>query len=120
MIEGEGVIFNQLDRLPIAELKRHMEVGCRRIFLRIHNQNISEQSFDYTRSAPNESAENKWRHILRNSLVTVWKDSQDGRIVDRDVLFEQVLGIAEAIEHSGYDADEALALISEFSPESEL
>jgi hypothetical protein len=117
MIEGEDTLFDQLGALPIADLRRQLEVGCRRLFLRVCNQDIAEQRFDHTRSAPSASDDQKWRHVLRNSLVTVWNDSQNDQIVDSDVLLEEVLGIAEAIEHSGYNTDQAISLISEFLAE---
>ncbi len=114
MIKDEDTVFDILEALPLIELRQQMKIGCRGIYVKLFGQDISEAQYDFSRPPASAAKELKWRRILRNSLVTTWEDSQNLRIGDKDDLFEEVLGIAEALEHCGYEDVESLALLSEF------
>ncbi|OYU38352.1 MAG: hypothetical protein CFE33_15920 [Pseudorhodobacter sp. PARRP1] len=114
MIKDEDTVFDILEALPLIELRQQMKIGCRGIYFKLFGQDISEAQYDFSHPAESAAKELKWRHILRNSLVTTWKDSQNLRIDDTDDLFEEILMIGENLENSGYEDVESLALLSEF------
>ena len=118
MMNEEDAVFAYLKTLLLNDLRSQIEIGCRRIYCKLYNQDISVAEYDFETFSKTGTEVEKWQHILKNRLVTVWQDSQNLQIIDVDGLSEEVYGVAECIEHCRFDVDKAQSLLNNFLAKS--
>jgi hypothetical protein len=118
MINEEDTVFAYLETLLLTDLRSQIEIGCRRIYFELYSQDISVAEYDFETFPKTGTEVEKWLHVLKNRLVTVWQDSQNLQIVDVNGLSEEVYGVAECIEHCRFAVDKAQSLLNNFLAKS--
>ncbi len=116
MLEGCNEIERCLGTLPDHEFRFAIRKACSSLFEMLFGLDISTQGYIPKSESGSRTKRDAWIALLRNALITLWEDSANPQILERDSLMEEVYGIDECLDHIGYESADYWNLIAPFMP----